>query len=400
MVADTKLYELLEVDVTASSSEIKKAYRKLALKLHPDKNPGNHEAADRFKEVTGAYEILIDEEKRGIYDQFGLEGLSGGGGGAGAAEDLFAQFFGGGMFGGGGRRGPRGPQRSKDIVHPIRVTLADLYKGKTSKMSLKKTVTCKACEGRGGKKGAVAPCKGCGGSGVKVMARQMGPMIQQFQTVCTDCQGQGEIINEKDKCQVCKGKKTVQEAKVLELHIDKGMRNGQRIVFEGEGDSGPNLLPGDVVFVLEEQPNPQFERRGNDLITHVELDLVTALTGGDFEVQQLDGEWYHIALPEGGVIKPGDTKLLPEKGMPVQRLHSYGNMIVIFDIKFPDVGYAGLDAEALRKILPQAHPLSVPRDAAEEVELIDVDPASIPDNEDAMEDDEYARPEGVQCASQ
>lgn len=401
MAVDTKLYELLQVQVTASAAEIKKAYRKLALRLHPDKNPGNHEAADQFKEVTGAYEILIDEEKRSIYDQFGLEGLSGGGAGAGAADDLFSQFFGGGMFGGGPRR-PRGPQRSKDIVHAIKVTLADLYNGKTSKMSLKRTVTCTACAGRGGKEGSVTSCKGCGGSGVKVMARQMGPMIQQFQTVCNDCQGAGEIMKEKDRCTVCKGKKTVQESKMLEVHIDKGMRNGQRITFEGEGDSGPNLLAGDVVFVIEEQPNAVFERRGNDLITHVELDLITALAGGSFDVQQLDGEWYHINIPEGTVIKPGDTKLLPDKGMPVQRLHSYGNMIIMFDIKFPETGYTGADADTLRKLLPPAKRLSVSPDAAEEVELIDVDPSSIP-NDSAMDDDDedgYARPEGVQCASQ
>lgn len=189
---------------------------------------------------------------------------------------------------------------------------------------------------------------------------------------------------------------------MLEVHIDKGMRNGQRITFEGEGDSGPNLLAGDVVFVIEEQPNAVFERRGNDLITHVELDLITALAGGSFDVQQLDGEWYHINIPEGTVIKPGDTKLLPDKGMPVQRLHSYGNMIIMFDIKFPETGYTGADADTLRKLLPPAKRLSVSPDAAEEVELIDVDPSSIP-NDSAMDDDDedgYARPEGVQCASQ
>lgn len=399
MAVDSKLYDLLGVAATATSNEIKKAYRKLALRLHPDKNPGNAEAADKFKEITGAYEILIDEEKRSTYDQFGLEGLSGGGMGAGGAEDLFAQFFGGGMFGGGGSRRPRGPQRSRDMVHTLKVTLEDLYNGKTSKMALKKTVSCPTCKGLGGKEGAVKTCSGCHGSGVKITARQMGPMIQQFQSACNECNGQGEIINEKDKCKDCKGKKTTQQTKILEVHIDRGMRNGQRIVFEDEGDSGPNIIPGDVVFVLDEQPHSRFERRGNDLLIHIKIDLVTALCGGSFDVQQLDGEWYHVTLPAGSVIKPNDIKQIPGKGMPVQRLHDFGNMICIFDIEFPEQGYTDAAADALRQILPPPRKLSVSADAAEEVALEDANPDEIHRPEDEMEDDD-GRPEGVQCASQ
>lgn len=399
MVADTKLYDILGVSPSATSSEIKKAYRKLALKHHPDKNPGDHAAADTFKEVTGAYEILSDDEKRSTYDQLGLEGLSGGGMGGGA-DDLFSQFFGGGMFGGGGPRKPRGPRRSQDIVHTVKVKLEDLYKGKSSKMALKKTVKCGTCNGLGGKEGAVKSCNGCHGSGMKIMSRQMGPMIQQFQTVCPDCSGQGEIIPDNARCKACKGKKTTQETKILEVHIDKGMRHGQRIVFEGEGDSGPNILPGDVVFVVEEQPHERFERRGNDLLTHVKLDLVTALTGGSFQVEQLDGEFYHIHVPEGQIIAPGDVKYLPEKGMPVQRLHSYGNMIIVFDIQFPTTGFSEEQAAALRKILPKPETQPNEADAAEEVSMVDMDPAAIPGGDDDAMDEDDGRPEGVQCASQ
>jgi len=397
MAVETALYESLGVSASATSSEIKKSYRKLALKYHPDKNPGNEEAANKFKELTGAYEILIDEEKRSTYDQFGMDGLSGGGMGGGA-EDLFSQFFGGGMFGGGGPRRPRGPKRSADITHTVRVTLEDLYKGKSSKMALKKTITCPTCSGRGGKEGQVKECSGCHGAGMKIVSRQMGPMIQQFQTVCPDCKGAGEIIPDSARCKECKGKKTVQVTKILELHIDPGMKNGQRIVFDDEGDSGPGLIPGDVVFVLAEQPHDRFERRGNDLLTHVKLDLVTALTGGSFQVEQLDGEFYHVNIPAGDVIRPGDTKYIPNKGMPVQRMGSHGNMIVVFDIEFPEQGYVEEQAKQLRSILPPPHTPNE-ADAAEEVEMVGMDPGAIPEGEDEMDDDD-GRPEGVQCASQ
>lgn len=403
MVSDTKLYELLGVHAEATETEIKKSYRKTALRYHPDKNPGNAEAAEKFKEVTGAYEILSDPEKRSMYDQFGLEGLQNGGASAGGAEDLFSQFFGGGMFGGGfgggGRR--RGPRRSRDIMHVIHVRLEDLYNGKTSKMALKRTVKCSTCNGKGGKN--VKTCNSCGGQGVKIVSRQLGPMIQQFQTQCPDCDGQGESVKPADKCKECKGNKTVQETKVLEVHIEKGMRDGQRIVFEGMGDSGPDVLPGDVVFVVEEEKHDRFERRGNDLVTHVKIDLATALCGGSFTVKQLDGEYYHIEIPQGEVIKPGDLKYLPEKGMPTQRLLRYGNMICIFEIEFPDPSF--MTPETIQKVEavlpPKQQPKDVP-DTAEEVEMVGMDPSQMPSAGEPMDEDEDGMPGGerVQCASQ
>jgi DnaJ family protein A protein 2 len=190
------------------------------MKYHPDRNVGNPDASDKFKEISHAYEVLSDEQKRSTYDRYGEEGLTGSGAGAGAggvsAEDLFSQLFGGGggMFGG-GRQQQRGPRKGKDMSHTLKVTLEDLYKGKTSKLALQKQVLCAGCEGRGGKNGIAAiTCPGCQGRGVKIVMRQLGPMIQQMQQTCSDCNGEGELLKEKDKCTVCKGRKVGQERKV------------------------------------------------------------------------------------------------------------------------------------------------------------------------------------------
>lgn len=404
MVRDTKLYDILGVPPTATAAQIKKAYRVLALKHHPDKNQANPEAAERFKEVTSAYEILSDDEKRQMYDQLGLEGLAGQAG-AGGADDLFSQLFGGmgGMFGGGGRSGPR---RSRDIVHTLKVSLEDLYKGKTAKMALKKTIKCETCDGLGGKREAVHTCSTCRGTGVRMVARQMGPMIQQYQTVCPDCQGQGESIDASGRCKDCNGKKVAQKTKVLEVHIERGMKNGQRITFRGEGDSGPNTLPGDVIFVIEEQEHARFKRNGNDLITHIEIDLLTALTGGEFAVQQLDGEWYKVNVPAGSILKPGDVKLLPEKGMPSQRHHIFGNMLCVIDVVFPQAeDLSPAKVALLEQALPPRNKTHLKEiDLYEEVVMEDCDPTQYQqtnESADAMEeDDEAGGPQGVQCASQ
>lgn len=188
-----------------------------------------------------AYEILSDEKKRELYDQYGEQGLSGGNRGGG--EDIFSFFT----------QSSQGKEkRGKDVIHRLKVTLEDLYKGKTSKLALQKTVICSECEGVGGKKGSVKSCTPCGGRGVVIKMKQLGPgMIQQIQQVCQDCGGEGETIEEKDKCKHCKGKKVESQRKILEVHIDKGMKDGQKIVFSGEGDQTPGIITGDVIIILD-----------------------------------------------------------------------------------------------------------------------------------------------------
>ncbi|KAM9939691.1 hypothetical protein OXX80_000824, partial [Metschnikowia pulcherrima] len=306
MVKDTKFYDLLGVSPQASENELKKAYRKAALKYHPDKNP-SPEAAEKFKELSQAYEVLSDDQKREVYDSYGVEGLSGGGpGGMGGmgADDIFSQFFGGG-FGGMGGGASRGPTRGKDIKHTISCTLEELYKGRTAKLALNKTVLCKSCDGRGGKEGKIKQCSSCHGSGMKFVTRQMGPMIQRFQTTCDVCQGSGDICDAKDRCTACKGKKTSAERKILQVHIDPGMKDGQRIVFSGEGDQEPGVTPGDVVFVVDEKPHEKFTRKGNDLYYESEIDLLTALAGGEVSFKHISGDYIKFNVLPGEVISPG-----------------------------------------------------------------------------------------------
>lgn len=414
MVKETKFYDLLDVSPTADDAELKKAYRKKALRLHPDKG-GDPEL---FKEVTHAYEVLSDGQRRAIYDRSGEAGLSEGGGMGGGMnpEDLFSQLFGGGgggFFGGGMGGGGRsqGPRKGKDLVHRIAVSLEDLYKGKTTKLALNKTVICTKCDGKGGKAGAVKQCAGCQGRGVKVMLRQLGPMLQQIQQPCSDCDGKGEVINPKDRCKTCNGKKTTNERKLLEVHIDKGMKNGQTITFQQAADEAPGMITGDVVIVIEEKPHDVFRRDGNDLFTEVEVDLLTALAGGQFSLMHLDDHALRVAIHPGDISNHGVLKVIHGQGMPSQRHHEPGDLYIKINIKFP----ASLPAEAiphLEAALPARDPMKPTPKAAvvEDVVLGEVDArqqkeharreangGGLGGDDDMMDEDE--RPH-VQCANQ
>nr|POF25987.1 mitochondrial protein import protein mas5 [Quercus suber] len=429
MVKDSKFYDVLGVSPDASDAQLKTAYRKGALKHHPDKNQHSEDAAEKFKEISHAYETLSDPQKRQLYDQYGEEGLEQGGMGGGGgmnAEDLFAQFFGGGggggfggMFGGGGGMRDQGPKKARTIHHVHKVSLEDIYRGKVSKLALQKSVICSKCEGRGGKEGAVKHCAGCNGVGMKTMMRQMGPMIQRFQTVCPDCNGEGETIREKDKCKHCNGKKTVIERKVLHVHVDKGVQSGTKLDFRGEGDQMPGVQPGDVQFEIEQKPHTRFQRKGDDLFYHAEIDLLTALAGGAIYVEHLDERWLTVEIMPGEVIAPGEIKVIRGQGMPSYRHHDFGNLYIQFDVKFPERITGPNDADgyptsmspeqvkALESVLPPRKPQSVPPTDAmtEDYHLEKVDPAQegrAKRGATGVDDDDEMHPGGerVQCASQ
>lgn len=411
MVKETKLYEVLEVQPGCSDNDLKKAYRKLALKYHPDKTGGA--TAEKFQEISHAYDILSDAQKRQVYDQYGEAGLSGEGGPGGpggmgglSPEDLFSHFFGGGG-GGGGRGGrPAGPRRGKDVAHGLKVSLEDLYKGKTTKLALQKNVLCEKCEGKGGKEGAVKTCNTCHGQGYRVMLRQMGPMMQQIQQPCGDCRGEGEIINAKDKCKHCNARKVMPVRKVLEVHIDRGMRDGRKIVFNGEGDQAPGTIPGDVVIVLEQKEHDRFKRNGDDLFYDAKIDLVTALAGGKIQIPHLDDRILIVEILPGEVIKPGDLKAVMGQGMPTERHHDFGNLYIQFEIEFPAANWTDLaKIEQLRSILPPTAALPTPPKGAhiEEVSLTEMDPrqkARAEQGHMGGDDEEEGGHPGVQCAQQ
>lgn len=405
MVADTKLYDVLGVSADASEKELKKAYRLGALKYHPDKNP-SPEAAEKFKEMTAAYEILSDSEKRQMYDQYGEQGLNGGPGGMGGmdANDIFSQFFGGGM--GGGQR--RGPRKGKDIRYNIGVTLEELYKGKVSKMALNKNVLCKDCDGKGGKN--VKKCDVCHGTGTRFITKQMGPMIQRFQTHCDACNGLGETMKASDRCKKCSGNKTVSERKILEVNIYPGMKAGQKVTFEGEGDQEPDVIPGDVVFVIDEKPNDQYTRKGDDLLFEYKVDLLTALAGGEIAFKHVSGEWIKIEILPGETIAPGSMKVVDGKGMPIPRHGGYGNLIIKFDVEFPAKHFADEDTlKKLDSILPPRKTVTIPAGAEvdDSCTLSEFDPrkhassgGSRGNYYDDDDDEEEGGQPGVQCAQQ
>ena len=322
----------------------------------------------QFKEITKAYEILSDENKRKLYDEGGEEAVEGGGGGD--PHDIFSAFFGGG---GGGRRGPK---KGEDLQHPIQVDLENLYNGKSVKLSLTRDIICPSCKGSGSKNpNANTTCSTCEGNGVKLVIRQIAPgMIQQMQMKCPDCDGSGTSVKREDRCTECSGKKVVSNKKVLEVQIDKGMKNNQKITFQGEADQKPGILPGDVVFVIQQKEHKVFKRKNDDLLIQQKIPLVEALCGTSFVVNHLDGRKLVVKTKPGEVIRPGDVKTIEDEGMPMHRNPFVkGKLYVEFKVVFPNKGQIDqAGAELLVKALPAGAPLPSLPDA-EEVSMQDAD---------------------------
>lgn len=360
---------------------------------HPDRG-GDEE---RFKEITTSFEVLSDEEKRQMYDEYGEEGLrDGAGGGGGEAHDLFSAMFGGGM-----QRG--GPKKGEPVVHTLTVTLADLYIGKTSKLAIIRNRVCKSCKGKGASKPeAVEACSMCRGRGIQVTLSQIGPgMVQQVQNTCRACRGMGETIKDRYRCTTCSGDKVVKERKVLEVYVDKGMQHGQKITFTGEANANPGSVAGDVIVVLKEKDNERFSRKNSNLIVEKEISLCDAICGINFYIVQLDGRFLHVRSPPGKVITPGLVKSIPNEGMPVwKNPMERGYMFVKFTVKFP-TNLSPDQLHVLEKVLGGRTPLPpVGSVEVEEVTVVDFESEHVKQrqaNGAAYDEDEEEQPR-VQCA--
>lgn len=266
-------------------------------------------------------------------------------------------------------------RKGKDLVHQMQVSLEEVYNGAVRKLALQKSVICDKCEGRGGKKGAVEPCGTCNGRGVEVKIQQIMPgFVQKSEQICRSCQGQGEVINAKDRCKNCNGKKTVRDRKILEVHVEKGMMDGQRICFSGEGDQEPELQPGDIIIVLDVKKHPTFQfGNGTDLAMVMDLQLVEALCGFQKVIKTLDNRDLVVTSLPGEIIKDKDVKCIMGEGLPeYKNPYEKGRLIVQFNVVFPNS--LPMDViPSLEQSLPPRPIVEVPPHA-EECNLTDYDP--------------------------
>lgn len=327
------MYDALGVAPDVDENGLKRAYRKLALKYHPDKNAGNEEAAEMFKKIGHAYEVLSDSEKRSLYDRHGKKGLEQGGGAeAHDASDIFSMFFGGGR--------PRGEPKPKDIVHELPVSLEDMYLGKLKKIAATRDRLCDACNAEGVKPGAQREhCSDCNGRGVRIVMQQVFPgMVQRGQAPCPTCDGQGQRVRPSDLCNKCQGKKVAKEKKILEVHIEKGMKKGDHVRFTGEGDQVPGVkLSGDILLVIGQKPHDVFKRVGSHLLMNHTISLQEALCGFELPIQHLDKRMLLVKIPPGRVIDPNFAWTVHREGMPVPNTGGVerGNLVIHFEVDFP-----------------------------------------------------------------
>lgn len=332
-MAKRDYYEVLGVDKKASEDEIKKAYRKIAIKYHPDRNPGDKTAEEKFKEAAEAYSVLSDKQKRQQYDQFGFDGpnMGGGFGGFGAGgfsmDDIFSMFgdvFGGrGGFGGfsGFGGGQRAQYRGTDLRLKVRLTLQEISTGVTKKFKVRKDIVCSECNGSGAQNGSGSEtCPTCHGQGYTVRTVRSILGMMQTQSECPTCHGEGTVI--KNKCPHCSGQGIVKGEEVVEINIPAGVAEGMVVNVPGKGNAAPhNGVPGNIQVYVEEEPNDTFVRDGQDIIYNLLLDFPTAALGGEVDIPTIEGTKVKIKIEPG--TQPGKTLRLRGKGLPA--VQGYGS---------------------------------------------------------------------------
>lgn len=325
--AGADFYATLGVQRDADDATIKKAYRKLSVKHHPDRNPGDAEAAQRFSAISRAYEVLSDTEKRQVYDLDGEEGLDRHEKGQNAPANPFDMLFGGG----GGRQQRRGP----DAQVEMEVSLEELYNGGTRAARINRNIICPKCRGTGAKDGATTQCRACQGRGVRMVQQQMAPgFVVQMQETCGECGGRGNIA--KTACPHCGGRKTIMEEKTLTAQIERGMASDAEIRFERESEQSPGITPGDVIFKLRQGEHPRFKREGDNLRHEMKLSLKEALLGFSRPIAHLDNR--EVTVSHNGVTQPFETRKVAGEGMPMHNFPSQrGDLFVKYVVDLPKV---------------------------------------------------------------
>ena len=351
-------YEVLGVSKGASADEIKKAYRKMAIKYHPDKNPGNKEAEEKFKEAAEAYDVLSDADKRAKYDQFGHamgpQGFGGGAGGGGfyssggmSMEDIFAHFgdifggrmggFGGADFGGFGGATGRQPRqhvnKGTDLRITVKVTLKDIMNGVDKKLKIPRLVACPHCKGTGAKDGtAFKTCQRCHGTGYVSRVQQTMFGAMESESVCPECNGEGKVISE--ECSYCHGSGVEKKEEIVSFHIPAGVEDGMTLTMRGQGNAPRHGgVNGDLLIFIQEEKDPDLIRDGDDLIYNLMLDVPTAALGGTAEVPTVDGR---ARLKIAAGTQPGKVLRLRGKGLPQMNSSVKGDLLVNVMVYVPE----------------------------------------------------------------
>jgi molecular chaperone DnaJ len=338
MAATRDYYEILGVGRGVAEADLKKAYRKLALKYHPDRNEGDDSAAESFKEAAEAYEVLSDPEKRRVYDQYGHDGLKGRGFASGGVDprDIFESIFGAGggglgdlfegFFGGGGRRA--GPRQGSHLRVSVHIPLSEAATGTTRTITLNRNEHCESCGGSGAKKGtSPETCGSCGGQGR--VNRSQGFFVMQ--TACPDCHGQGKVI--RDPCAECRGRGLSPQSREITVRIPRGIQSGSQLRLAGEGEPGEQNGPrGDLFCLVDVEEHELFHRDGDDLLCELAVSYPQAALGAEIEVPTLDGA-AKLKVPAG--TQPGKVFRLRGQGMPSVYGHGSGDMLVRLTVDVP-----------------------------------------------------------------
>ena len=343
VLSESDYYKILGVDRNADEKEIKRAYRELSKKFHPDKNPGDEEAQNKYMDITNAYDVLMDSEKRSVYDRYGEDGIKGGagngggqgrGGGGGGFRhgggDPFSSFFG---FN-------QGPPRAQDVSSEIQVDLADFFNGKDIDFNISLRDNCDKCKGTGSSDGLKHPCDSCGGRGRVIQRFNMGNgMIQKIETTCPKCQGSGQVI--KNKCKTCRGEGAYDQIKNFNLHVNPGTPRNHIEKFHGKGPTQPGIIAGDLNIILKESPNSNlgYRRSGNNLYRTEVLSLKEALFG-DWERKIKFFDEYNptitIKRNKFQSVSDGEIEVIKGKGMPILNGNDeYGNLYIEYVVIFP-----------------------------------------------------------------